>query len=225
VHSILILTLSTIFLWQGNAAAQGTTKSDRPVVQLSGIVGGQLIGTIPFATVKVKGSLRGTIAGLDGFYSIALQERDTVEFSAVGFRKLRFVVPQGVSDQKLTYSPTLARDTVELPPVVISPWPTKEHFRQAFLNLKLQDDYSAIARKNLDPATLQQLMATMELDGGEQQTLVMQQIANAYQYSGGQHNYFTMGNTPVPLSLLNPFAWAQLYKAIKEGKFKKKEKK
>ena len=53
----------------------------------------------------------------------------------------------------------------------------------------------------------------------------MQQIASSFYYAGGQRNYAMLGsnNTPIPSTLLNPFAWAQFFKAIKEGQYKKKE--
>lgn len=207
--------------------AYGQDKNDKTLVQLSGIVSSDRVGTIPFSTVKIKNTFRGTLAGVDGFYTIVAKQKDTIEFSAVGFKKVFYIIPADVKDQKLTYSPVLQADTLTFEESVVYPWPSKEQFRQAFLNLKPDNTYDELARQNLDQEKLLALYQEMARDGGENQQYVLQQIASSYYYSGGQRNYVQLGagggGTPIPSALLNPFAWAQFFKAIKEGQFKKKK--
>jgi hypothetical protein len=220
-----IYILISVFAYSKAIAQIKSTGSDKGLVQLSGIVTSTRIGPIPFATVKIKSSYLGAIAAFDGFYSLVVKERDTVEYSAIGFKKAYFIVPASANDQKYIYSPLLGSDTISFRGPTIGPRTSYDQFRQAFLNLKLADTYADNARRNLDPETLSELYETLAHDGGENQQIAMQQIANAYYYSGYQTNYNMLGNnnTPVPTSLLNPFAWAQFFQAIKDGKYKKKE--
>ncbi len=201
--------------------------AEKGLVQLSGIVSSKRIGSIPFATIHVRNSYRGTFAAYDGFYSLVVKEKDTIEYSAIGFKKTIFVIPANQADHKYIYSPVLETDTINFLGPVVGPRMSYEQFKNSFLNLRLSDGYAENARKNLDPEVLADLYESLARDGGENQQIVMQQFVNSYYYSGYQTNYNMMGNnsTPVPTSLMNPFAWAQFFQAIKEGKYKKKEKK
>ena len=219
VLGILIIPIARVEAQQASA--------QKGLVQLSGIVSSKRIGSIPFATIHVKNSYQGTYAAFDGFYSLVVRDKDTVEYSAVGFKKVEFIIPANSADHKLIYSPVLETDTLSFQGPVVGPRMSYEQFKNAFLNLRLSDGYEENARKNLDPEVLSTLYETLARDGGESQQIVMQQFVNSYYYSGYQTNYNMMGsnNTPIPTSLMNPFAWAQFFQAIKDGKYKKKEKK
>jgi hypothetical protein len=200
-------------------------KSDNSLVQLSGVIAApDGKSAIPYATVNIMHSYRGTIAGPDGFYSLVVGEKDTVEYRALGFKKAIFVLPFGIIDQKLTHNVALESDTL-VEPLTRIPYLTPEEFKQAFLNLKLQDDLTEKAKKNLDQETMRTLYETLAKDGQESQLYTLQQIASSSYYAGGQKNYAMLGNgVAVPTSLLNPFAWAAFIKEIKDGKYKKKKK-
>jgi len=211
----------------GQKATPGKTAPDeKKLVQLSGVVtapDGR--SAIPFSTIHISHTFRGTIAGMDGFYSMVVGEKDTVEFHALGFKKLLFIVPTGNIDQKLTRNISLETDTLTEDPTIITPYLTKEEFRQAFLSLKLKDDLTERAKKNLDQETLRDLYETLARDGQENQLLTLQQIASSSYYAGGQKNYAMLGNgIPIPTSLLNPFAWVEFLKAVKDGRYKNKHK-
>jgi hypothetical protein len=218
----LLLSGSQALRAQGSNDAD--KKKDADLVQLSGIISSSegKVG-IPYSTVRIRHTFRGTISGVDGFYSLVAKEKDTIDYGALGFKTVTFVIGTGIKDQKLTHSVGLATDTITFPITQINPFPTPEAFKQAFLSLKLQDSMSDYARKNLDQAKMQELYETLAKDGQEQQLYTLQAIASSYYYAGGQKNYMMLGSTPVPTSLLNPFAWAEFIKAIKEGKFKKKK--
>jgi hypothetical protein len=221
IYKYTFLLLAVVAL-SGAHTAYGQEKTDKNLVQMSGIISSEKVGTIPFSTVKIKNTFRGTIAGVDGFYTFVVKPKDTVEFSAVGFKKTFFVVPGDVKDQKLTYSPVLKTDTLTFEESVVYPWPSKEQFRQAFMDLKLDETYMDIAKRNMDQEKLLALYQEMARDGGENQQYVLQQIASSFYYSGGQRNYHMVGGSPIPTTLLNPIAWVQFFKAIKDGEFKKK---
>jgi hypothetical protein len=132
----------------------------------------------------------------------------------------------GVTDQKLNHNVALETDTLIEDPTVIQFYLTKEEFKQAFLSLKLKDDLTERAKKNLDQETMRELYENLARDGRENQLLTLQQIASSSYYAGGQTNYSLLGNgVAIPNSLLNPFAWAEFVKAVKDGKYKKNKEK
>ena len=106
----------------------------------------------------------------------------------------------------------MTSDTILLPQTVIYPWPSREQFKEAFLALDVPDDDYERARKNLNAAKLKEMAASYPMDGSMN-----------YQYSMQlyQDKLYYIGQTQ-PISILNPFAWAQFIKAWKEGKFKRK---
>lgn len=217
---ILALCLSGTY----SVTAQNHSKAGgKNLIQLSGVISSDLNNPVPFATVHIKNSFRGTIAGVDGFYSLVVKETDTVIYDALGHKDVSFIVPAGNDSQKLIHNVTMKGDTITYAETVVYPWPTQEEFRDAFLSLKVKDTYADMAKKNLDQAKLQELYETLARDGQEAQLYTLQQMANSYYYSGGQKNYMLMGGgVPIPTSLLNPFAWTKFIQDLRAGKFKKK---
>ena len=205
---------------------QPSPKPEKVLVQVSGIISGADTKTpLPFSTIRIKHSFRGTISGVDGFYSMVAAEKDTLVYQAFGHKPVNFTVPTGTKDQKYNYNITLQADTFLIDLGKDTFLPSYGEFRVAFAQLKNTDTYADLAKKNLDQEKLAELYETLARDGQENSMITLQQIANSYYYAGGQKNYMVMGGTPIPTSLLNPFAWAQLVKDIKAGKYKKKKKK
>ena len=227
----LYITLSFLLLSLTGINLKGNTDNNGKelFVQISGIVTAKTIPYVPFAYIKVKNSTKKCIAGPDGFYSIAVKSTDTVEFSAVGFKRVIVSVPNLFKgDLDISYYPKLTRDTIEFAPVIVTPFLTKEDFRKAFLDIRLSDPLYDNAMRNLSPEILARLYDEMEMDGQEQGKITLHNIASSNYYGGQQRNYFASGGgsgTPIPYSLLNPFAWSQFIKALKNGEFKKKKKK
>lgn len=131
--------------------AQKTSQPEnKKVIQFSGVVvTGDSLLPVPFAYVVVKGTRRGTVSDGFGFFSFAALEKDTVIFSALGYHKSRFIIPDTLKDNKYNIIHVLNRDTFELKEAVIYPYPTREQFKQAFLKLNIKDDEMEKARKNL----------------------------------------------------------------------------
>ncbi|RYD82486.1 MAG: hypothetical protein EOP53_03630 [Sphingobacteriales bacterium] len=215
------------FAFAGNMFAQNKNQqnknNDENLIQLSGLIKADPKTPIPFSTVRIKNTIRGTIAAVDGFYSLVVREKDTVEYVAIGYKTARFVVPGKVQDHKFTYNVMMLTDTFTFEEVNIYPWPTKEDFKEAFLSLQVEDTYADIAKKNLDQQKLMELYESLAKDGKENQMYALQQMASSYYYAGGQKNYMMMGGAAVPTSLLNPIAWTQFIRDLQAGKFKKKK--
>jgi hypothetical protein len=158
----------------------------------------------------VTNAYRGVIADYRGYFSFATYVLDTIEFSAVGYKRSRFVIPDTITSQHFSIIKTLKSDTIYLREAVIYPWPSKEQFKQAFMNAKVPDDDLTRAEKNLDPKKLQEQYKAMAMDGSGNYKYVMQQHAYSLYYK----------NQNAPNNLLNPFAWAKFIQALRNGDLK-----
>ena len=195
------------------AEAQVTPNED--LIQISGIVvTGDSLKPVPFVNILIKDTYRGVISDYYGFFSIVARETDTLEFSSVGFRKTWFVIPDTLSEQRYSLIQILRSDTILLHEAVIYPWPTKEQFKEAFINLRIPDDDLERARKNLNRSSLNLVAETLPMDGRMNYRELMNYKSNEF-YSAGQ--------LP-PYKILDPIAWAKFVDMWKSGGLKKKEK-
>ncbi|MDZ4838781.1 MAG: carboxypeptidase-like regulatory domain-containing protein [Bacteroidota bacterium] len=221
----IFLYITFIVLSSLKIQAQNNIAKDK-LVQISGLITSKVTDKpVPFATIHIKGTFRGTIAAVDGFYTMVAAERDTLEYVAYGYKTFRYIVPANVKDHKANSHVKLLSDTFTYRPLDSFPYASKEEFKQAFISAKLDKTYEDLAKKNLDPQKMAELYETLARDGNEMQMYTLQQIAASYYYAGGQRNYLLLGSgsTPIPTSLLNPFAWGEFIKSIKQGKYKKKK--
>jgi len=181
---------------------------------------------IPYASVRIKNTYRGTIASMEGFFSIAMQKTDTIIFSAVGFKKKMIVLPKDMENNSFSTIIELKADTLTYSEMLIYPWPTPDKFKDAFLALEVNKDYYDKARDNLSWETMMRYKLNLNMDGRENQRIYMNQMVVNAGYLGGQTNYaqFPGMGFPIPLSLLDPQAWAKFIKAIRTGGFKDKYK-
>ena len=183
------------------------------LVQFSGmVVTSDSLVPVPFASVMIKNSNRGTISDYFGFFSFVAKMHDTIEFAAIGFKKAIFVIPDTLTDMRCSMIQILKADTILLREVVIFPWPTKEQFREAFIQLRIPDDDVARAEKNLADDKLTYLAEGMAMDGSMNFKNAMQNHTTGIYYAG---------QLP-PNNLLNPIAWSKFIQQWKDGYFKKK---
>ncbi|PID94292.1 MAG: hypothetical protein CSA95_03755 [Bacteroidetes bacterium] len=189
------------------------SSSDGDLVQFSGVVvTADSLHPVPFTTIFITNRGRGTIADYAGFFSFVAIKRDTVQFSAVGFKDVTFVIPDTIRENRYSLIQVMSSDTILLSQAVIYPWPSKEQFREAFVNLEVPDDDYEIARKNLEQSALIARAEAYQMDGSMNYKNYINQVTRKLYYAG----------QPQPISLLNPFAWAQFIKAWKNGEFKRK---
>lgn len=192
---------------------QAQTKSDS-LLQFSGVLlTRDSLVAVPFANILIKGSKRGTISDYFGYFSFVAERGDTIQFSYIGFKDALFVIPDSLDKRNYSLIQMMDGDTITLQEAVIYPWPTKEQFREAFLDLRLPEDDKQRAQRNLARADLKERMENMGMDGSENFTYAMQQRGAQLYYAG---------QLP-PNNLLNPLAWAKFIKAWKNGDFKRKK--
>jgi hypothetical protein len=183
------------------------------LVQFSGIVvEGDSLRPIPYTSIIVKNSSRGTVSDYFGYFSFVAQESDTIEFSAIGFNSALFIIPDTLTNNKYSLIQVLRMDTINLALVGVYPWPTKEQFKKAFLKLSLPEDDMVRADRNMARADQKEQMTGMAMDASLNYKYSMQQYQSKLYYAG---------QLP-PNNLLNPIAWAKFIKAWKNGDFKKK---
>ena len=205
-----LVIISLFFLVSGT---QIFAQTKRKLIQFSGVVvNGDSLQPIPFVNIMIKNTYHGTVSDYYGYFSFVAQEGDVIEFSSIGYKKSNFTIPDSLQESRYSLIQMLNSDTVLLNTAVIYPWPTKEQFKQAFINLELPNDDMARAQRNLEREAMRQRGESMAMDGAMNQKNYMQQRNSRLYYAG---------QLP-PNNLLNPIAWAKFIQAWKNGEFKRK---
>ena len=215
MKNVLLSFLALFFAL--SSLAQTDEKPKQPIlIQFSGVVLDQdSLTPIPFASIVIKGTNRGTNSDFYGFFSLVVSAGDELEFVSLIHKKRTYKVEDTLRQKYYYAVQVLTKDTVDLPPVEVFPWPTKEEFKRAFLALNLKDTDVDRAQKNLEREALSYLERNQTASASENYKYVML----AYYTKA-----YSMGQSP-SISLLNPFAWAQFIDNIKKGKYNSKKKK
>ena len=214
-HLVFIILLASIL---GNLSGQTNPEKSKVtnLIQFSGVVLDlDSFTRIPFASIVIKGSNRGTNSDFSGFFSLVVNAGDEIEFVSLIHKKRTYKVPDTLKQKYYYAVQVLTKDTIELPQVDVFPWPTKDEFKRAFLALNLNDTDIDRAQKNLEREALTYMERNQAAAGSENYKYVML----AYYTKA-----YAMGQQP-SISLLNPFAWAQFIDNVKKGKYSKKKKK
>lgn len=216
IFLLLALLISSASFSQ---AEEKTTKTEvkdtvkELYVQISGIVvTGSQLEPVPFVTILEKSSYRGTSSDYYGFFSFVAMPGDTIIFSSIGYKKSTYVIPDTLEDGRYSLIHTIQEDTVTLAQLDVYPWPSREQFRDAFLNTNIPNDDLTRAQNNLDPETLALKQEAYPAGGSLNFKWQMQDVQSRLYYAG---------QAP-PNFLLNPIAWSQFIKAWQKGDFKKK---
>lgn len=210
LYSTLLMLIAISGFSQQKEAKQ---DGKRDLVQFSGvIVESDSLKPIPYTSILVKNSYKGTVSDYFGYYSFVAQEGDTIEFTAIGFSSAVFVIPDTLTNNKYSLIQVLRMDTINLGVTEVYPWPTKEQFKKAFLALELPEDDIIRADRNMARADVKERMTGMAMDASLNYKYSQQQYQSKLYYAG---------QLP-PNNLLNPIAWAKFIKAWKNGDFKKK---
>ncbi len=202
----------SLFLVLASAATLSAQGDERNLVQFSGVVVTDSLLPVPWTNIVIKNSYRGTMSDVFGYFSLVAQEGDTILFSALGFQRSQYVVPDSLGETRYSMIHVMSRDTIMLDAVDVYPWPSPEQFREAFLNLRLPDDDFQLTMRNLSPAEMVQRMENLPPDAYQ---------SFQYQMALDQTKLYYAGGTP-PINLFNPIAWAQFMQAWQNGDFRKR---
>ncbi|MDD5695925.1 MAG: carboxypeptidase-like regulatory domain-containing protein [Bacteroidales bacterium] len=212
VFLFLLIHLSGLLLAQKEVQPSQALKER--LVQFSGVVvTADSLRPVPFTHIMVKQTRWGAVADYYGYFSFVARAGDTVLFTSVGYKKSSYTIPDTISRSRYTLIKTMISDTIMLDETVIYPWPTKEQFREAFVKMDIPQDDLERARINLARAEMKERAMQSPMDGS-------MNYKNYMYWETYKHYY--IGQTQ-PITILDPFAWAQFFKAWKEGKFKRQK--
>lgn len=200
-----------VFLMFVCGQAQTTTADkDKALIQFSGMVLDQdSLTPIPYVSIVIKGTGRGTISMVNGFFSLIIKAGDELDFSSMTHKHRSFKIPDTLNQKYYYAIQVLTKDTIDLPVVDIYSWPSREDFNRAFLALNLNDTDGDRADRNLSREELSYLERTQTASASENYKYVMQ---NYYT------KIYTSGQQP-EITLMNPVKWAEFITAWRDGKF------
>ena len=194
---------------QKNTGNKGK-KDSVLLIQLTGIIISDSMERVPFTKVYDASTGRGVIADYYGYFALVVRPGDTIQFKSLGYKPKRFIVPDTTTLQDISLVQILKFDTLMADPVDVYPWPSKEAFADAFVNMPSPNDDLKRARKRLTPQEMAFVGALMESDG-------------LSSYSAWQQQYYqeqyTRGQGPQN-NLLNPASWADFIKGIGTGRYR-----
>lgn len=200
---VFVLLLQTVVF--------GQTKNDR-LVQLSGVViSSDSLQEMPYAAIYNRSVKRGTIADMYGFFSLVVQPGDTLLFRYVGHKPSSYIVPDTLKDDRYSIIHMMELDSAAFNEVIIYPWPSKEAFAQAFIEMNPYDDALLRAQRQLSGQNLAALASKVSSDASISYGNVMNQQNT---------RLYTMGQSPVN-NLMNPFAWASFLQKWRAGELRR----
>lgn len=207
----LFALFSLSFLFLTGLQAQQKSINDK-YIQLSGVVvDDDSLRGIPFVSVY-RGTKPVAVSDVNGFFTLVVKPGDEINFTSLNHKPASYKLEDTLSLRHYYIIQRLLKDTITLANVEVYPWPSKEEFKKAFLDLNLSETDYDRAAKNLDRGEYTYNERNLKLDPQANYRMAMQQYLTKV-YSTGQY--------PVN-NLLNPIAWAQFIDAWRQGKFKKK---
>ena len=187
------------------------------VVQFSGLIVTDQAGDVvplPYTNISVKGTSRGTISELNGFFSLVGKVGETIVFSHLGYKTVEFEIPDTITNNLYSFIQIMSRDSILLPEAVIYPWPSREFFDIEFLAIDVSNEMEERAKENLAAQAMAQLRKTVPGDGFEAGNIYLRDQAASSYYSGQFR----------PQKIFDLAAWARFIEAWKRGDFKRKKK-
>jgi len=212
--SLNFLFLLLAFPFFANSQQVQEVDDNIKLVQFSGMtITADSLNPVPYTKIIDICSHRGTTSDVNGYFSFVAHKKDTVVFTALGFKPASFIIPDTITKQRYSLIQLMTSDTLTLSAAFIFPWPTLEDFKRAFVEIKIPDDDLEIARKNLLAADIRMRAENYPMDANMNYRNYIDNQTSKLYYFGQQQ----------PFNIFNPFAWAQFIKAWKDGKFKSQE--
>ena len=191
-------------------AVPALLAQNKNLVQLTGMIRDEYLQPLPFAHIFVLNNFRGTITDNQGKFTLVTEVHDTIMFSSVGYKKQTVIIPDNLTEPFLNLDIVLETDTFMIAEAEIYPWKSYEEFKEAFLNLKLPDDDMERARRNIALLKTQIILDNNPSARANFNYVMQRQYQETY----------NQGLVP-SFQILNPFAWAKFFEALKRGDFKK----
>ncbi|MBL4653261.1 MAG: carboxypeptidase-like regulatory domain-containing protein [Flavobacteriales bacterium] len=212
MKSLLTIIISVLFSVALFAQEQPDSSPERKLVQFSGVVvDGDDLLQVPFTSIMIANTNRGTISDYSGYFSFVARENDTIVFSYIGYKPTSYVIPDTLSSGRYSMIQMMVKDTFILREVMVHPWPSKEQFKQAFIDLNVPADDYYRAMQNLALAEMRERRFGTSMDGRDNQ---------AYSIRQQQTMLYNAGMLYPTSNLLNPVAWASFIESWRKGELK-----
>lgn len=206
MKQFLSLIAFTLLFFQLNA------QEGPKLIQFSGVlVSSDSLDQVSYASVVDKTTGKGTMSDYYGYFSFVTRPGDTILFNAFGFKPSPYIVPDTLSEKRYSIIHVMTPDTMELPQVDIYPWPSREEFARAFVEMDPYDDALRRAQRQLSGESLAFAAAKVPTDGS---------LSYNWETQQRQTQLYTQGQTPVN-NLLNPAAWSKFIESWKNGDFQR----
>jgi len=189
-----------------------TERQQQQLIQLSGvIVEEENLNPMPYTTVFDGTAGRGVIADYYGYFSMVTFPGDTLYFSFYGHKTSTFIVPDTLTEDRYSIIHMMQKDTLNIPEVTVYPWPSREDFARAFVEMNPYDDAIRRAQRELSGESLAFIAARVESDAS---------LAAGYMQNQMYTQLYRGGLLPQN-NLFHPYAWAKLVEDWKAGKLKR----
>lgn len=201
----ILFSLSVLFAF----SQEQRIAADSSLIQLSGVViSGETIEPLPYTTIFDRTQKRGVIADYYGYFSTVVVPGDTLLFSFFGYKTSTYIVPDTLTDNRYSIIHMIEKDTLNLPEVTVYPWPSREDFARAFIDMRPYDDALRRAQRELSGESLAFIAARLEGDASLSYGAAQQLAAT---------KLYTQNQLPAN-NLFNPYSWAKLIQDWKAGK-------
>lgn len=117
--------------------APGYCQKEKPVHITGTILDAESLEPLPFVSVLIKNSGRGTVTDANGLFTLLAQSGDTIQFSIVGYLSTQLLVPTELMGERYALIELMQRETVVLKELEVYPWPTATQFQQVFTGVEL----------------------------------------------------------------------------------------
>lgn len=202
-----IFALLLFFGWTAHLPAQNK------VIHISGNTLTQDLDIVPYVHIILQNKNLATASDLNGYFNFPAEVNDTLLFTAIGYQMQTWIVTDTFQVAYPYIEVFMQEDTIMLEELVIRPWQGNyERFKQAVLDYEPPETDLDRAYKNL---------AIMDLNTLLYNTPATPSIAFKNTMQMYNDKLYWAGQLP-PVNITNPLAWAQFFKAIKDGDFKKK---
>lgn len=203
-----LLLVSLLLSLSANLMAQRYLDSTK-LMQLSGVTISEVdMNPLPYTTVYNKSLKRGVIGDYYGFFSMVVLPGDTLLFSSFNYSTSTYIVPDTLKDNRYSMIHVMHRDTTDLPAITVYPWPSREDFARAFVEMEPYDDAMRRAQRELSGESFAFVAARLDNDAS---------LAAGYALNQLYSKLYTNNQMPAN-NLLNPYSWAKLIQDWKQGK-------
>jgi len=202
---LLVFVLMVSFQGIGQEIKRDSSR----ILQLSGVVIGEGdLQPLPYSTVWNKTMRKGVMADFSGFFTLVSFPGDTLIFNFMGYKPSTYLLPDTLVENRYSIVQMLQLDTLNMPEVVVYPWPSREEFARYFVNMKPYDDAMRRAQRELSNESLAFTAARLTNDAS---------LAYGYVQNQRLTKLYTQGQLPAN-NFFNPYAWAKLVQDWKSGK-------